>query len=561
MSSPLAFGRTIRSTQRTRDILVILARYGFAGIIQELNLDRLLLRSRKLVGAAEPDEEVTRQPTEVRLRRAMEELGPTFIKLGQVLSMRPDLVPPGWAEEFEQLQDEVPPVAFEGIQKRLEEEFGERQEELFDSIEEEPLAAASIAQVHRAVLRGGRPIVLKVLRPGIRDKIASDMDILRRIAEFAEAHFSNLGYSPTEVVDQFSRELKTEIDLTHEARAADRLRRNFIDNEHVHFPEVFWEATTSSVLAMEEIRGTLLSKMEPEELSEADRQEIVARGTDAVFRQCLEHGFFHADPHPGNIFILPGAEICFIDCGMVGHVDPETAGLLADLVHGVIEGDLNRVIDVTLTLGGADPALAEDRAFRADTWEYISRFEQSTFDKLDMGRLLQDFFDRIRRHRLRCPSDIVFLIKAITTIEGIGERLMPDFDIATHVEPYVQRLVRRRYGIGALRSRLQTSVLGYAQVIESLPRHVRSLLHNIRRNRVTVHLEHHGLHDLTQTIERASANVAHAVFVAALILGSSILVLADSTTGEQGVLSILAIIGFAVAIVLTVGRVLAAYFR
>jgi ubiquinone biosynthesis protein len=561
MHSPLAIGRTIRGTRRARQIFTILVRYGFSTVVQEIGLDRLLLKSRKAIGVAEPDAHVVREPTEVRLRRAMEELGPTFIKLGQILSMRPDLVPPHWAEEFEKLQGEVPPVEFEQVRARLEEEYGDRLDELFDSIEEEPLAAASIAQVHRAVLAGGERIVLKVLRPGIEEVIASDMDILHVIAEFAESHFSDLPYSPTEVVDQFSRELSRETDMMHEARSADRMRRGFQDNDAVTFPKIFWNATTPKVLAMEEIRGTLLSKMRTANLSESDRRAIVANGTDAVFRQCLEIGFFHADPHPGNIFALPGGRICFIDCGMVGHIDPDTAGVLADLVHGVIDGDLNRVVDVTLTLAGADPGLADDRTLRADTWEFISRFERSTFDKLEMGNMLRDFFERIRRHQLRVPADIVFLIKAITTIEGVGEQLLPSFDIAAHVEPYLERLVRRRYGIGALRRRFQDSMLGYAQLAESLPGQVRSLIYSFRRNRFTVNLEHRGLDRLTETMNRASGTIANAVFVAALILGSSILILADSTAGTRGALTIIAAIGFGMALIIIAAHTLVTYIR
>ncbi|MHC5002922.1 MAG: ABC1 kinase family protein, partial [Planctomycetota bacterium] len=209
----------------------------------------------------------------------------------------------------------------------------------------------------------------------------------------------------------------------------------------------------------------------------------------------------------------------------------------------------------------ADPALADDRAFRADVWEFVSRFEGATFDRLDMGHLLQDFFARVRAHKLKCPADIVFLIKAITTIEGVGERLMPSFDIVGHVRPHVERLVRRRYGIGALRRRLQHSMLAYGQLAERLPGHVRSLLYTVRKERFTVNLEHRGLDTLTDTIDRAAGNIAHAVFIASLVLGSSILVLADSAAGERGLLSVLAIVGFLVALVLLVVRLVANRFH
>ncbi|MHC5002244.1 MAG: ABC1 kinase family protein, partial [Planctomycetota bacterium] len=339
MPSPFIIGRTIRGTRRARHILTVLVGYGFHSVIEDLNLDTLMLKGRKLVGVAKTDAHVSREPTPVRLRKAMEELGPTFVKLGQVLSTRPDLVPPGWAEEFEKLQDDVPPAGFEAVREQLDREFPDGFDEIVRSIEHEPMAAASIAQVHRAVLADGTHVVLKILRPGIRQLVESDLDILRVIADFVEEHFVNLGYSPLEVVDQFKKELERELDLVQEGRSTERLGGAFAEDENVQFARVFWQATTSGVLALEEVEGTPLSKLDPETLAPGELEQIVANGTDAVFRQCLEIGFFHADPHPGNIFSIGGGRICFLDCGMTGHVEPDTAELLADLVHGVIEGD------------------------------------------------------------------------------------------------------------------------------------------------------------------------------------------------------------------------------
>lgn len=555
MKPTFGIGRTIRGARRTREILGVLVSYGFQNVIQELNLDDIYQKSKNFLTGGKVDATIARLPHAVRLRKAMEELGPTFVKLGQVLSLRPDLIPPEWADEFRKLHSTVEPVPFEKVRERLESEYGSRLNELFESIDEEPMAAASIAQVHRAVAKDGTEVVLKVLRPGIEEVLQSDMDILHWLAEFAEDHFSDLPYSPTEVVEQFADELEREVDLKQEGRACDRFNRNFEDNPEISFPRVYWDLTTQRVLAMEEVKGVLLSKIEDDELSDEDIEKVVANGTDAVFRQCLEIGFFHADPHPGNIFAMPGGKICFIDCGMVGHVDPNTQEQLADLVQGVIATDLDRVIEVVVGLGDADPAIADNRSFRADTWEFIARFENADLAQLDMGAMLQDFFDRIRRNHLRVPSDIVFLIKAITTIEGVGERLMPEFDIVNHVRPHVERLLRRRYGIRAIRHRLQHSLLGYAQMLEDIPKQIRSAFFGFRRNRVTINLEHRGLDRLTDTINRASGNIAHSVFVGSLILGSSILILADSVLGEPGLLSVFAWIGMAVAVTLTVIRI------
>ena len=539
-------GRTFRQARRSREILSVLIRYGFEDVVIELGLDRVIERGRRLFGQR-PREEYKRLPQPVRLRQALEELGATFIKLGQVLSMRPDLIPPEWASEFRRLQDEAPEVPFERIRERLEAEFPSGVDALFPYIEREPIAAASLAQIHRARRPDGTEVVLKVLRPEIHEVLESDMDILRWLAGFAENHFSNLGYSPTEVVEQFARELEREIDLAREGRSAERLGNAFADNPNVLFPTVHHELTTANCLCMEEVHGTPLSRFEEGGFTAEERRAVVANGTDAVFRQCLVIGFFHADPHPGNIFALPGGRVCFIDCGMTGQIDPATAGRLADLVWAVLAGDLDRVIEVTLALSDADPAIAEDRTFRADAWEFISRFHGATFQTLDMGRLLQDFFDRIRRHGLRCPADMVFLIKALTTIEGVGEQLLPSFDVVGYVRPYVEDLVWRRYSFSAVRKRLRRTAVGYAELAEDMPGQLRSLFYALRRNRMTVNLEHRGLDQVTRTLEHASLNVARALIIAGLLIGSSVLMLADATTGTRGVFSIVGFTGFGVA--------------
>lgn len=555
MALPIDITRPIRDVRRLREILGVLIGYGFHEVIEEIGVTTMIERGKRLVRMKKPtDPEVKRLPQAVRLRKAMEDLGPTFVKLGQVLSLRPDLIPPDWAEEFGKLHSTVGPVPYEGIERRLKDAFGDDLDARFTHIERESMAAASIAQVHRATTVDGRDVVLKILRPGIEGVIASDINILRWLAEFAENQFEDMPYSPTEVVDQFEREIERELDLMHEGRAADRFNEDFADNPDVAFPIIIWECSTRTVLAMEEVHGTLLSSVTPGDLDRQTRKTVVENGTDAVFRQCLQTGFFHADPHPGNIFVEEGGRIRFIDCGMVGHIDPQTTELLAELVQGVIETDLDKVIEVVINLGDANPTKAEERPFRADVWEFIARFRNVTLERLDLGDMLEDFFERVRRNKLRVPSDIVFLIKAITTIEGVGERLLPEFDIVGKVKPHVERLVRQRYGIRAIRRRLRDSMFGYARALEELPGQIRTIFFGIRRNRMTINLEHRGLRELEETIDRASSNIAHSVFVASLILGSAILILSDSVMGEPGWLSIIAGVGLFCAIGLTVFR-------
>jgi ubiquinone biosynthesis protein len=548
--TPISDG--IRHINRYREILEVLISTGLADIVQEFGLDKLLSRGISFI-RSRPSPEVASLNRPQRLRRAMEQLGPTFIKMGQVLSTRPDLIPEAFADEFAHLQSDVPKLPFATIRQLLEEAFPGRVEQLFRQIDEHPLAAASIAQTHIAILHSGQEVVLKVRRPGIDDITRTDIEILRTLARFVEHHFSNLGFSPTEVINEFSRELAKEIDLTHEGRSTDRLRKAFDKDPLVVFPVVYWEATTRTILCVERIKGTLLSRLRETDLTHAERRLLVAAGARAVMRQTLELGFFHADPHPGNLIALDGGRIAFIDCGMTGQLDRHTSELLADLVHGVVSSDVDKVVRVVGELGDVEPKVLANRVLLADVRDFIGHFASTPLDQLDLGSLLMEFFHKLREHNLRCPGDMVLLIKALTTIEGVAEKIDPGFDLMSVAQPYVERLVRQRYGYRAIRRRLENMAISYTQLAERLPMDVKQVIDSINRERLTINLEHHRLDRLTETIEHASRNIAWAVVIAALFVGSSILVLANRGNAVWG-LNLLGIVGFIAAGALVVIR-------
>ena len=533
---------TIRNTKRVAHIVTVLARHGFSEVIEQLGLPGLIDKGLELVGRG-PDEAHIKLPQHVRLRMVLEELGPTYIKMGQVLSTRPDLIAPELADEFAKLQSDCPKLPFEAIREQLVDELGEEKiDTLFASIDEKPLAAASMAQVHPAVLADGTEVVLKVLRPGIRKTIQSDMEVLGELARFAEDYFAERGYSPKAVVAEFAEELQKELDLEHEARATRRLHRLFADDPDVNFPKVYADATTRGVLCLERIHGRLLSRIDPADLDDATRRTVVENGADAVFRMCLRYGFFHADPHPGNIFVLDGGRVCFIDCGMTGHIENRTAEDLADLLQAVIDGNLDRTIRTVISLADAEPSLAMDRSFRLDVWAYISRFQVEHLSELDLASLLSEFFVLLRRWKVRCPADLVFLIKAITTIQGVGARVDPAFDLIGHVRPHIVRLVKRRYSVRAAKKRLLGSMRGYVEMVEDLPDELRAVVAHLKRKDFTVSLEHKGLDRLTNTIEHASRNLALALVLASMLLSSAIFFAADNEQSRFGYLSVIGLI-------------------
>jgi len=553
VSDPIGIRRGIRNTKRAAEVITVLAKHGFRQFLSDTGIERMIERGQEILLRSKPEAATPAKPFAVRVREALEELGGTFIKLGQVLSTRPDLVPTDLAEELRSLRSNCPTVPYAEIRKRLEEEFGDKLDEYFQSIDEVPLAAASIAQIHRAVLKDGTHVVLKIVRPGIEETIESDIDILTELARLTENRISELGYSPKETVREFQQELAREVDLIYEGRSTDRFRQNFADDPKIHFPIVYWPSTTRRVLTLEHVQGTLLSETDFSSMSPEQRRTICEKGSEAVFRQCLEHGFFHADPHPGNIFATADGGICFIDCGMTGRIDRQTMQSLATLVMSVINSDLDKVLEATMSLCDADKALKFDRTFRRDAWSFMARFERGTIESLDMAGLLNEFFALMRRYRIRCPADLVFLIKAISTIQGAAREIDPTFNLVAHGRPQLEKLIRDRYGFTAARDRLLTSAQRYLSLMEDLPDEVRDVLDQLRRREFSVNLRHHGIDRLNDdTLEHASGTIAVGLVIAGLLVGSSVLILAERGMEGSTILRGVGVTGIVIAIVLAI---------
>ncbi|MEE2680774.1 MAG: AarF/UbiB family protein [Planctomycetota bacterium] len=544
----------IRNLGRYRQILTVLIKYGFADFVRHTGLSAVVSRSLGILGRrGRAEADFIRQSKEVRLRLALEELGPTFIKLGQVLSTRRDLVPDEVAAEFAKLQSECPIVPFDQIRLRLEQEFPGKVDEIFKSIDETPIAAASMAQAHRAVLASGEDVVLKILRPGIEETLLADMEILRFIATVVDDYFENMGFEPIEVADEFARELSREIDLQQEGRSTENLKAAFADDPEIDFPEVFWQATTKRILCIEEIHGELLARVEPETLPTEVRRKIVENGSRAVFKMTLEMGFFHADPHPGNMFInKDDGSITFIDCGMVGHVDLETRMHIAELVYGVTKNDADEVMKCALALADMDPDNIDLRRARGDVQQMVDQFVGVPMDRIDLGQLLDDFFQTLRRYGLQCPADVVLLIKAMSTIEGVGARIDPTFDMVTFAHPYIAHLLKERYSPKAIMRRIKNTSNSYLSVLESIPQDISSIVRKIRRNEFKLDFDLGRMEELIETAEAATDNVAHSLLISAIVISSAILVHA-APEDHWSIQGVLGLTGFIVAVVMGLG--------
>lgn len=547
--------RTIRNTKRLAEIVGVLSKFGFRQLILDTGLHRLLGSTKDDLETSEANSAES-IPRSVRVRMVLEELGPTFIKLGQILSTRPDLIPPEWANEFKKLQDSCQHVNFKEIYNVLALEFPGRLDQLFSTIDETPLAAASIAQVHRATMRDGSSVVVKVLRPGARELIEEDMALVETLAQLLEQYFADLGYSPTAVAKEFSREILKEINLIIEGQSTERLRRYFENDDNISFPKVYWTATTRNVLTLKEVKGRLLSTVQPEQLSQSERRSIVAKGTDAVFKQCLRFGFFHADPHPGNIFLLPGAKLCFIDCGMTGQLDRKTTDQLINLVAGVVEGDIDKLSRVVIELTDADPGVVESRDFRLELRHLTGHFQNIDLQHLNITGLLSDFFTMLQRYRIQCPGDLMLLTKALTTIEGVAEQFDPTFDVVSHVEPQIREIVLDRHSMKAIRERIYKTMTSSFALLEDLPRDLQRFLDHARHSRFTLNLELKRIEHLSERIDTSSRIMGIAMIISALIVGSSILILADRMSQKGGFIGTLGILGLILAGINTTGFVI-----
>jgi ubiquinone biosynthesis protein len=515
----------VRHANRYREILSTLVKFGFREFFEEAKLDLLLEKGQRFFSRG-PTADVETASRPERLRMALEELGPTFIKLGQILSTRPDMLPPEYIEELQKLQADVPAVPWPEIKKQLQEDLGDLHE-VFESLDETPMAAASMAQAHRAVLRkGSQPVVLKVLRPGIERVIQADVEILVAVADWVSRHTESLPFDPVGVVEEFSEAIDHELDLAHEGRNTDLFRANLEEGEQAWFPEVYWDITRRRVLGLEEIKGVQLTDWKSAGLSDEQRESLVRNGAYTILRQVLDIGFFHADPHPGNLFLMEDGRLCFIDCGMAGRVDRETVTDLANLIHGIATNDIDKFYDAFLALGQVHEDQVDRRALRRDLHDFLDQFTGVSFQQVDMSSMLHAFTEGLRKHRLRCPSDIVLMIKALTTIEGVAEEIDPEFDLMAFARPHVEKLIKEQYSIHAIKARLKRNSGKWLTLAERLPGRLTTILERVGGNKFRIGLDVEGLEALERTVHHASRQLSYTVLIASMIMASSVLVLA-----------------------------------
>ncbi|WP_448811835.1 ABC1 kinase family protein [Agromyces bauzanensis] len=502
-------------TARYREIAAVLRRHSLGFLGGLIGLDRLLPFRRRAAGA--PAAETHESPMHLRL--ALEELGPTFIKLGQVLSTRPDLLPPAYVDELVKLQDAAPPVPAEQIRDVIRRELGGEPEELFGSFDNDPLASASIGQAHAATLKDGTPVVVKVRRPGAVAQVQEDVEILQNLAMRANRTWDLArDYDAAGLADEFAKTIRAELDYLQEGRNAERFAENFVDEPDVLIPRVFWEFTTSRVLTLERMYGANVGDSAALDAAGVDRKHIARRGAEIVLKMTFEDRFFHADLHPGNLFIHDDGTIALIDFGMVGAIEEELRGHLSNLFIALVRGDHDLL--TSALIGVSLGAASVDRdVLREDLRVFLSHYRLRSLRETPFARMMGDLFGILRDNRLRLPREMALLFKALLQIEGLAVKLDPEFRLGEALEPYAQRLARERMSALVFARRLARASVDMGELALDMPGVLRRVIDQVDTSGVQLHLRAAELDPIVGRVERIGNRLVAGMISAAFISG------------------------------------------
>ena len=502
---------------RSREIAGVLVGHGWDSLLENFEL----FHPAKSLNQKTSHEGAQTRPE--HLRSALEELGTTFIKLGQILSTRADLLPPDYLAELTKLQDSAPPVPFAAVRDTLVAELKQPLESAFLHFDPEPLAAASIGQAHAATLPNGTEVVVKVRRPGVVEQVHEDLEILRELAAVAGRHWEFAErYDLVGIVEEFSETLKAELDYIREGHNAERFAGDLASEARIHIPRVFWETSTSRVLTLERIRGTKINDLVSLDEQGIDRSALAEFATGVVMRMVCENGFFHADPHPGNFFIEPDGTIALIDFGMVGVLDERVQEHLADLLININHQDAEGLVDVFLDLGVSRKHVDRD-LLRRDIEHLLSTYWGLPLNELRISAVLNDVFAVMRRHQLHLPSNLTLLFKTVVMIEGLGVNLDPEFHLTSALAPYADRLVMRKYSPTKMVRNLGRASLDLARLGAEMPQHLRRIVSAAENGNLQIGMRPEGFDPVIRRVERIANRIVLGVLAAAFINGLAVL--------------------------------------
>jgi ubiquinone biosynthesis protein len=539
----------MRDLPRLHEITSVFIRHGLGDLVRRAGIAGVLERAGQMLSWGARAESARLEPAQ-RARLALEELGPTFVKLGQLMATRVDLFPPSWIAEFEKLLTDTPPVAFDALLPEVERALGRSPFEVFRDLDPVPIASASIAQVHRAKLQDGTPVILKIRRPGIRAKVEADLRLLAQIAQLIESEIPEARrYQPAEIAAQFARSLERELDLAVEARHVERLAKNFEGDPYIVIPRVHPEWTSEVMNVQEHVEAVPGTDMAAVRAAGLDPKLLAARGVESTLKMILIDGFFHADPHPGNVLFLPGNRIVMIDCGMVGRLSPMRRNQVVDLLAGLARMDEEAMLDVLLDWAG--DAYVDEARLAADVNELVYDYEGVPLKDIRIGALVREFAAIIRRHSIVLPPDLTLMFKALITMEGLGRQFDPEFHIIDHLTPMIRRALAERYQPAGLVRRGRSTLAQVANLVTSVPRDLARLLRDARRGKTRIDLDLKRLDHFGRQLDRTIDRATMGIMTASLVIGSAIVMTVPEGPSVLGIplLTAFGVVGYVVAFV------------
>jgi len=536
--------------RRTRRIISVFTKYGLDYFFDKGKAGILAFITRR-------DDSFRKISSGAGFCLALQELGPTFIKLGQILSTRPDLLPPEFIKELEKLQDQTPPfestAAIEIVERELKKPLGE----LFRNFESVPVAAASLSQVHRAKMHDGRIVAVKIQRPGIRKTIEIDLDILQDLAGFVENRIHNgWNFRPQMMVEEFRKAIRKELDFVQEANHLKKFKSNFRDIKYIRVPEVYWELTTPTVLTMEFIEGIKINEVNQAQYEgKYDPKLVAIRSTEAMLKQVFEDGFFHADPHPANLFVQPPANIVMLDVGMVGYLDKRTKILGTRIIKALVNNDVDIVIscfeDLRIIVRDFDRDL-----LRQDMSDLFAGYMDIPLKDVEINRVAQDIMAIISRHNLTLPSNLVLMITALSMIESTGKDLYPELDMMTIARRFVRKISKTRFSPENLIEKTDSVFHEGAELIEQLPGNLNVIINKIREGKLRFVVESEDYQKIARSIDRSGTCISLSIIISVLIITSSVLIYFPHSTSGIPVISVA---GYSVALVLIIWLILSSH--
>lgn len=537
--------KSLRHTKRFQEIITVLVKYGLTDYIQILRIDRSFKFVRKVLNNKK-DTHINNYTKFERVRMAIEELGPTFVKLGQLLSNRRDFLPKELITELEKLQDEVPPVDQKAVKKVLQRELSKPIEEIFYSFDYNPVASASIAQVHKAVLRNGKTAAVKIQRPGIQRRIDTDLEILFLIANLTERYIPETRYfGPCDFIKEFQVQIRIELNFMRELLHMQKFGNQFRQNEYIHSPEVYPSLTSRRMITMEFIEGVKISHITHDNSLGFDTELIAKRGGEAVLEQVFLNGFFHADPHPGNIMVLPGNRICFLDFGMMCRVRPRQREGMTKFLFGMAKRDSNLVTESLLELTKRKKPI-NTAEFEIRIFDLMEDYLDLSLKDLDISELFENLFKIIMGFGLYIPSNMMLMLKAMLSVQAIGVCICPDFNIIKLFEGVGKKLLKQKYKPKHMGEQILEVGTSYRKFLSAFPVDAGDILRLIKKGQLKAGIKIIGLESFRKTIDKVSYRLVFGVILAALLVSSSLIIVSALPPLWRGV-PIIGLIGFCLA--------------